>query len=149
MNCRSLAFARDDRRRGFTLVEVVVVLLILGAVTAVTVPAFRDAPTTAGVQRGAEEVRRLLDRARATARANGHAVTVTIDPRSARWWLDRPALTGRIELQRDVSLWSDAPRATVVFAAAGAANAARIAVQGGGRTIPIVIDPFTGQVDAR
>lgn len=136
-------------RSGFTLVEVVVVLLILGTVTAVTVPAFRDAPPSSGVHRGVDEVRRLLDRSRATARANGHAVTLTIDPQSGRWWLDRPRLTGRLDLPRDVALWSDAPRSRFLFAAGGASSASRFAVQGGGRTIPIVVDPFTGQVDAR
>lgn len=136
-------------RRGFTLVEVVVVLLILGAVTAVSVPAFRAIDPSDDLQQGVAEVRRVLDRARATARANGHRVTVTLDQESRRYWVDRPAVTGTLALPREIQLWSDGPRPRVAFEASGAASASPLAVQGGGRAIAIRVDSFTGQTDAR
>jgi general secretion pathway protein H len=136
------------RTSGFTLVEIVVVLLILGTVTAVTVPAFRNTDGRDDVRKAAAEVRHVLDRARATARANGHAVSVTIDPASGRYWVDRPALTGTLALG-GASIVSDGPRPRVTFHAAGAASAPMLAVQGGGRAHAIRIDPFTGQVDVQ
>lgn len=133
-------------RRAFTLVEVMVVLAILGTATAITLPAFRDAFRADPMRDSTAEVVRVLERARMTARVDGRSVTVTIDPKAARFWIDEPALSGAFELHRDASLWSDRPRVRITFDAAGTARADQLAVQARGATAPVFVHPFTGQV---
>jgi prepilin-type N-terminal cleavage/methylation domain-containing protein len=133
-------------RRGFTLVEILVVLAILGATTVVAIPAFRDALAPDPVGEATAQVVRILERARMTARVDGRSVTVTIDPRTARFWVDAPAVAGTFDLATGASLWSDRPRARIVFDAAGTASADPIAVQARGITTPIRVHPFTGEV---
>jgi type II secretion system protein H len=139
------------RRRGFTLVEIMVVLAILGAATAISVPAFREALRADPLEDSTADVVRVLERARMTARVNGRSVTVTIDPKAARYWISDPALAGSFELHRDASLWSERPRVRITFDAAGTATADRLAVQALGATRPIAVHPFTSEVttDAR
>jgi type II secretion system protein H len=134
------------RRAGFTLVEIMVVLAILGTATAVTVPAFRDVLRPDPMKDAIAEVVRVLERARMTARVNGRTVTVTIDPQAARFWISDPALTGTFPLHRDAALWSDRPRPRVTFDAAGTTTADQLAIQARGATTPIVVHPFTGEV---
>lgn len=64
-------------RRGFTLIELVVVMTLLGIALAVAVPALRPAPTAD--QRTATELRALLHRARGWSARQGGEVTVAVD----------------------------------------------------------------------
>ena len=136
---------------GFTLVEIVVVLVILGVVAAVSVPAFRDATQPDALKDGSAAVVHVLERARLTAVMAGHRVGVTVDPVAARYWIDASELSGTFELPRDVTLWSDRARVHVTFDASGIASADPLAVQAYGRTAPILVDRFTGEIttDAR
>jgi prepilin-type N-terminal cleavage/methylation domain-containing protein len=137
---------RAPPARGFTLIEIVVVLVILGVVAAVSVPAFRDTTPPNALRDGTAAVIHVLERARLTAVMAGHRVGVTIDPVAARYWIDSPELSGTFELPRDAVLWSDRARAHVTFDASGTAGADPLAVQANGQTVPILVDRFTGEI---
>jgi type II secretion system protein H len=71
------------RRLGFTLAEVVVVMLILGLTAAVVAPAMRSTPYDR-LATAADELVRVLERARRSAAELASPVRLTLDPRSGR-----------------------------------------------------------------
>jgi prepilin-type N-terminal cleavage/methylation domain-containing protein len=78
------------QRRGFTLVEVVVVLGILAVVAAVTVPAFLRDVEPDDMTRAERRIEALFRLARDSAIRGGVAVTVVVDSITGRVWLDVP-----------------------------------------------------------
>lgn len=82
------------RRRGFTLVELVLVFAILAAGTAVAVPAFLGLVRQDDLTRATSTVRDLFRVARDSAIAGGTPVTVVVDSVSGLVWLDTPPPVG-------------------------------------------------------
>jgi prepilin-type N-terminal cleavage/methylation domain-containing protein len=80
-------------RRGFTLIEMVVVLLVLSAVAAITVPAFLDAPVEDDMTVATRRVDLLFRLARDSAARGGKRVTVVIDSATSRVWFDVPGVS--------------------------------------------------------
>jgi len=131
-------------RRGVTLIELVVVMALIAIIAGVTAPALtaldrRDANAT-------EVVVGLLRKARATAIERGVAVTMTIDPSAARYWLDVPDTTDVIVLPAGASLTASSARVHVRFAPDGGVAADPLFVRQGDRAIPITFDPWSGEV---
>ena len=137
------------RRAGFTLVEVAVVLAILAVVAAAAAPALtglraRDATTAA-----ADEVARVLRRARATALEQGAPVVVVIDPESGRYWVDReegeerrPLAEGVLPLET-VRLVAATSRVYFRFEPGGAIGGEPLEVRGA-RTLRIDVERWKG-----
>lgn len=142
---------RPTPRSGFTLVEIMVVIAILGSIAAVTVPAFRDAVRSDALNDGTSQLVRLLERARMTARMGGHPVTVTFDPSANRFWVDEPMMTGSLDLPQNATMWGTLPRPRVRFEPAGPVAADAIGVRAGGGASAIAVDPLSGDIrtDAR
>jgi prepilin-type N-terminal cleavage/methylation domain-containing protein len=130
-----------------TLIEVMIVLALLGLAAAVSVPAFSSAlAPRSDVEQVAADLAQLAARARATALARGVPVTLTVDPATARWWLDVPETTGVFMLPIGVTLASAEARARLAFAPTGPAEAEPIAVRADEQTIDVLIDRWTGEV---
>jgi len=140
-------------RRGFTLIEVLVVLLILGLVGGVAIPRF--ATRAAGAEAVAEDLVAVLAAARSYAVDRGVTTAVALDAGSGRWVaLAAPGAWGGGDTLRAGVLSLDGaavgPRDTgplvVAFDALGRARGPAIDVGGEDRRYTIRVDPWTGAI---
>jgi type II secretion system protein H len=161
-------------RAGFTLIEIVVVLLIIAVATAITVPAFvaprEDDDLTFATQR----IEALFRLARDSAVRGGVPITVAIDSATASVWLiperdagddvayptssmrppREPGLLARrarqaddgasLELPPSISLVLSRTRAQFVFTPGGATFGDSLVLRGAGGLRLITVDPWTG-----
>ncbi|MBI3567534.1 MAG: prepilin-type N-terminal cleavage/methylation domain-containing protein [Gemmatimonadetes bacterium] len=132
------------RARGFTLVEIVVVLALLALSAAVSVPAFSAVATRSSTHEAAAQVTALLEGARSRALARGYESQLTIDAAHARVWQAEPDSTFVLDLPADCHLASDKARLHVRFAADGSAAADAIVVRCDRGTAVIAADAWTG-----
>lgn len=137
------------RAGGFTLVEVVVVLVLLGMVAAVTVPAFRGVGEPEPVDAAAQELFALLHGGRRMAVEEGVRVTLLLDPATGRWWLERGAdslRAGTLDLPPGVRLAAGPPRVRFTFDPSGAVHGDPLAVRGPDALVPVRVDRWSGDV---
>lgn len=140
-------------RRGFTLVEIVVVLLVLGVVAAVSVPAFAALGATIPLESGAAEVQRLLLTARKRSIVLGERTVLTYTPASGRYEIhgaqgggSRVLASGQLRLPVGVRVPHHAPTARFTFdPQGGGAGPFLPLVDGDGRTMRVVVDRWTGE----
>jgi prepilin-type N-terminal cleavage/methylation domain-containing protein len=158
---RRRARAHDFARGGFSLLEIVVVLLVLAVATAVAVPAFRsldddDRPALDVAQRRVEALFRL---ARDSAVRSGVPVTVILDSATARVWIDarpRPGAPGAgsvawtpdeghdLELPPGVRLTLSTARARFTFTPRGTTFADTLVLHAGTASRALTLNPWTG-----
>ena len=145
---------RHAKARGFTLIEMLIVIVILAIVSAVTVPALRSSPDDA-MTSSAKVLTTLMQRARQTAVERGQNVSLVVDAENARYWAtilspgnpDSVVSYGPIELAAGATLSADESRSRYVFAPSGAATGSPIVVRLDSRAAVITLDQWTG--DAR
>jgi type II secretion system protein H len=141
-------------REGFTLVEMLIVIVILAIVSAVTIPALRSNPDDA-LTTSANTLTTLMQRSRQTAIERGQNVTLVVDAENARYWAtimntNRPdslVSFGPIELASGATLSSEEPRSRFVFVPSGAASGPPIEMRLDSRAAIITLNQWTG--DAR
>lgn len=138
-------------RGGFTLIEVVVVLLILAVATAVTVPAFLGDPVEDDMTRAVRQIDALFGIARDSAIRGGENVTVMIDSATSHVWLltdsrSSPAGGDTLDLPSGVRLQLSKSRATFAFAPDGATFADSVLVRSSAVGRLLTLDPWTGQL---
>jgi len=142
--------------RGFTLIEMLVVLAILGITAAAVVPAFARATQEDEITRATREVEEVLLRARATALARAVTVRVTLVPATGRYWAalesaddGMPLDSGVVDLTGGVRLQSPGDRATMRFGQLGVVDGDSLMVLGPTGAMALVLDRWTGEVHAQ
>ena len=142
-------------RRGFSLLEVIVVLAILGTIAGVTAPALIMDTKKDDLAQSSDEITTLLDRTRRTAATHGSRATLTIEPGSSQYWVtlrvpegERTVASGKLALVAGTELLSRDPRPSFTFDPAGRAFASDVSVALNGATTAIIVDAWTGDVRA-
>ena len=139
-------------RAGFSLIEVLVVLVLLGIMAAVSVPAFRGLQEEDPAVETARELRELLTRVRATAIERGESATLALDPEGSRFRVTvgsegAPEDLAEGRLQREAPLYPT-PGARYLrlrFTPSGAVFGDSIVVAGGPRALVVGADRWTGE----
>jgi type II secretion system protein H len=137
---------------GFTLTELVVVLALLGIVAASSVPALRNLAPDNDVSRGAHEMLRLLQTARATALQQGVPIVLRIDPVRRRYVMETASSDsvttvahGAVPLSPSIALSSRGPGVRITFHRLGTAEPDSMTVSGDQGSAVIAVDHWTGE----
>ena len=133
------------RRPGFTLLELMVVLVILAITAGAAVPAYRSRQPGSAEHRAAGELAELLIRARLSARESGASAAVVLSPSDGRFWLttrDSTAL-GVIALPNGMHFDEALPARTECrFEPSGPATPCVLRIQ----RYTVRVDPWSGEV---
>jgi prepilin-type N-terminal cleavage/methylation domain-containing protein len=159
---------RSGNRAGFTLIELIVVMLVLSAVAAVTVPAFLNAPVEDDLTIATRRMEALFRVARDSAARSGKRVSVVVDSVTGRVWFDvagvlpteaqlpvtrttRPSAIAEpmgedLELPGTVSIELTAMRATFSFAPTGGVFGDSLLLVSSLGTRVVKANPWTGDI---
>jgi prepilin-type N-terminal cleavage/methylation domain-containing protein len=143
--------------RGFSLVEVVIVLAILGIIGAVTAPALARVGRQDAVTNSAGEVVRVLRSARMAALERAAPVSVIIEPASGKYLVTTDADDSRLTLAEGtlalapgvrLASYGPCPRLRFAFSRLGSAAADSMTVTGDGGSAVIKVDRWSGELRA-
>lgn len=81
---------RDTARRGFTLLELMFIMAILGVLLAMTIPRLGGSAQRAALETTGRNMARLAEYARQVAVSQQSPTTLTIDPEAGQWWISLP-----------------------------------------------------------
>lgn len=139
-------------RAGFSLIELLVVLVLLGITAAVSVPAFRALQEEDPALETARELRELLARVRATAIERGQTATLALDPGGGRFRVTvggeaapEDVAEGRLLLEAPLYPTPGARYVRLRFTPSGLVFGDSIVVTGGARAIVVGADRWTGE----
>ncbi|MDP1858408.1 MAG: prepilin-type N-terminal cleavage/methylation domain-containing protein [Gemmatimonadaceae bacterium] len=140
-------------RRGVTLLELLIVLTILGVVAGVTVPAMVRTVDDDDLSKATREVVTLLTRTRATAIERAERVTLTLDPRTRRYWVYADSArtgtgitSGALSIPLGVELLVTGERVHFAFVLTGVGSGDPLALELGARANVITVEQWTGEV---
>lgn len=144
--------APSEPRQGFSLVELMVVLAIVGLTTGLALPAVASAFGAGTETDITEELATLLRSTHRMSIIRGSTIELYIDPSSGRWWIrdrrdpERMA-HGRLELDAGARLRASSARVGYIFSPRGPVRSEPVtATTTTGRTVILSIDPWTGAV---
>jgi prepilin-type N-terminal cleavage/methylation domain-containing protein len=138
-------------KRGFTLVEVVVVIAILGITAAAVVPALARATAEDDLTRGARALGEVLDAARTRALERAISVRVAFVPETGRYWVtaaEQVLDSGAFALDPAVRLQSPSARPTFRFDPLGTADGDSVLLVGSSGARALNLDRWTGELRA-
>jgi prepilin-type N-terminal cleavage/methylation domain-containing protein len=161
---------KRGRSAGFTLVEVVVVLVILSITAVIAVPAFRSAGERSDLDLATERVELLLRIARDSAVKTAMPVTLVVDSATSLVWITTPTSIGMagdastlmsagvtaaaptgpgasIDLPRGVRMEIASARARFTFQPSGQAFPDSIYLRSGATTRLVTLNPWTGHAE--
>lgn len=134
-----------DAQAGFTLMEVVLALLIVGMLATLAVPYVRPGVGVAVVKAKAFEIASLLRRDRNAALRSGDVSKVSIDAGSGL--VSSQSLRQSVSLPRGLTLQLQPDRAEgVIFQADGRSSGARIILASRSATIAIEVNRTTAAI---
>jgi len=145
------------RQSGFTLLELVVVLLLISVAIGVTVPALSRLRGDDGAAEVAQEVARLFSRARMAAADRGVAVRVALEAPSGRYTVvmggfgeDSVAqvASGMLPVPHGMALDIARPIAVFTFHPLGLAEGDTVRIVGADGEVRVVLDPWSGRTRA-
>lgn len=140
------------KRSGFTLLELLVVLVLMAITAAAAVPAFTSASRRAPERELATTIASLLTTTRDAARESGRSATLVFSPHDGRYWITRgDSTTTDVLALGALRLAGDNDRIECRFTAAGPATRCVISVQGA-TSAAVRVDEWSGEVridDAR
>jgi len=137
--------------RGFTLVELVVVLLLLGLISAAVAPALRNAAEQTPAQQAREEIIAFLASARRSALTQGATITLRLNTSSFAWRMmvhtgaGTTATGGRLQLPAGVKLSDPDGSFTGRFYADGTVDAEPVVASVEGVTEIVRLDRWMGR----
>ena len=139
------------RGPGFTLVEIMVVIAILGIAAAVVVPAFARGAAEDDLTRSTRTLGDVLEAARSRAIERAMSVTVTLAPETERYWVSAAAAaldSGALALDAGVRLQSLAVRPTFRFDPLGTADGDSVVLVGPSGARAVSLERWTGTLRA-
>jgi prepilin-type N-terminal cleavage/methylation domain-containing protein len=141
--------------RGYTLVEIVVVLAIVAVVTAVVLPSMLDRPVSAAL-RSADDVAGIVRAARRAALDRAVPVIVTLAPTTRAYLVETDAddsstvlAQGVLALAPGARLAAGGAAARIVFDRLGTASPDSVTVIDDDGSVMVTVDRWTGEVDVR
>ncbi len=145
----------QQARRGFTLLELIIVLFLAGLVAVLVVPSFSGTLESARLRSGAAEMRAVLTLARTLAASGSRIRTVAVDPLKGEYGIEGGTRTYvlpdgiRFESAQLGGRTVEEEPFRVRFFPDGSAEEASILVSSaaGGR-IRVTVDPLTGIAEA-
>lgn len=140
-------------RGGFSLVEMLIVLVILGVAAGAVAPAIRDLRAADPLQAATSEATTLLARTRRTALERAVPMRLSIDARTHRYSVRALAYgavpdsitSDSLPLDASVSLDGRDRRIVIMFAPTGEARGDTVVLRWRGRVAAVSADQWTGE----
>ena len=150
-----MAPAPRPAARGFTLLELVIVLFLAGLVAALVVPSFSGTLESARLRSGASDVRAALNLARTLAVSGSSPRAAAFDIEGGRYAVEGESrsyvLPDGIRIESVRTGAEEATRGTVrvrFFPDGSAQDAEIVVVSPGGGRLRVTVEPLTGIAEA-
>ena len=143
----------EGRQRGFTLLELLTVLFLLGVVYALVGPALDAGSTGVDMRAATQQIAAGLRRARSTAVAQRRDTTLTLDVEGRRFTIDNDPRAYELPKKLDFALYAAQSEvvadkvASIRFYPDGSSTGGRVTISKGDTKGIVDVDWLTGRVE--